>query len=80
MENYLEVIEREMNKQRELVEDDKRFKEQAIDNIKDIRTMINENYQLDFIDTATWLEARNMVLEAEKAIKKMQKNSRNGQQ
>lgn len=71
MENYLEVIEREMNKQRELVEDDKRFKEQAIDNIKDIRTMINENYQLDFIDTATWLEARNMVLEAEKAIKKM---------
>lgn len=71
MENYLEVIEREMNKQRELVEDDKRFKEQAIDNIKDIRTMINENYQLDFIDTATWLEARDMVLEAEKAIKKM---------
>ena len=71
MENYLEVIEREMNKQRELVEDDKRFKEQAIDNIKDIRTMINENYQLDFIDTDTWLEARDMVLKAEKAIKKM---------
>ena len=71
MENYLEVIEREMNKQRELVEDDKRFKEQALDNIKDIRTMINENYQLDFIDTTTWLETRDMVLEAEKAIKKM---------
>lgn len=71
MENYLKVIEREMNKQRELVEDDKRFKEQALDNIKDIRTMINENYQLDFIDTTTWFEARDMVLEAEKAIKKM---------
>lgn len=71
MENYLEVIEREMNKQRELVEDDKRFKEQALDNIKDIRTMINENYQLDFIDTTTWRKARDMVLEVEKAIKKM---------
>ena len=71
MENYLKVIEREMNKQRELVENDKRFKEQAIDNIKDIRTMINENYQLDFIDTATWFEAHDMVLKAEKAIRKM---------